>query len=469
MNNASVNQEKEFTLEDIFSKIKQNLIVIILIFVITVGLGIIITKFGMTPYYEGACIMSVENQTMSTNTATIANELIDRLSTQTKYESFLQSIKDQASDEYMVNRSISSLRQSITIKKASADTIFSIVYKDIDPVVARDICNLMAEEIKIRVNEEFSEEESSIYSSWAYQYATVKIENLATLPTAPAGPNIILNIFISFVVATFLALAFIVLKSILSMKFTSSTEVKEITGIDVITRILSFKKDKAAESIKKFEFIVKENPDSVNAERYRKIPFKLVSSVDKNLNVIQVTSSIQGEFKTTTAVNLALALNEFENKKILIIDMDLRRPEIHNVFELDNLKGFSNYVLGEAKLNEIVKKTDKGIDVITSGKKIELSHVLVSNPKVKEMIEELKKSYDAIILDCPPILAVNDALIISKYADETVFVLNQKRVNKKEVIDAINTLKSENIKIAGIVMNNVVLDKKERYYSYEYK
>ncbi len=469
MNNTNTNKEKELTIEDIFEKIKQNLLVIILIFVVVLGLGFSISKFSITPYYEGVCIMSVENQTMSLNTPTVAKELIDRLSTQTKYEGFLQRIKDQASDEYRVNRSIGLLRQSVSIKKTSADTIFSVIYKDTDPLVAKDICNLMAAEIKLRVNEEFSDDESGASLSWAYQYATVKIENLATLPSSPAGPNTKLNVFISFVVAAILAFIYVALKSILSMKFTSSTEVKELTGVDVITRIMRFKMDKKKEAVKKFEFVMKESPDSVNAEGYRKIPFKLLASVEKEFNVIQVTSSVKGEFKTTTSINLAYALNEFDNKKILIIDMDLRRSEIHNRFGLDNSKGVSNYVLDEVKLGEIIQKTDDGIDVITSGRRIELSHVLVSNPKVKEMIDELRKKYDAIILDCPPILATNDALIISKYADETLFVLNQKRVLKKEAIEALNILKAENVKITGIVMNNVIMDKKKSYYSYDYK
>ncbi|MGI6710610.1 MAG: polysaccharide biosynthesis tyrosine autokinase [Bacilli bacterium] len=469
MNNNNNNSGREITIEDILVKIKQNLLVIILIFVVVIGLGFAITKFALTPYYEGVCIMSVENQTMSTNTPTVAKELIDRLSTQTKYEGFLQSIKDQASDEYSVNRSIGALRQSISIKKTSADTIFSVNYKDIDPLVAKDICNLMAEEIKVRVNEEFSDGEGGASMSWAYQYATIKIENLATLPSSPVSPRTSLNVFISFVVALILALVYVVLKSVLSMKFASSVEVKELTGEDVITRIMGIKAPKKEEAAKKFEFVVKESPDSVNAEGYRKIPFKLLASVEKEFNVVQITSSVKGEFKTTTSINLAYALNEFENKKILIIDMDLRRPEIHNKFELDNKKGISNYVLGEVKLDEIIQKTADGIDIITSGKRIELSHVLVANSKVKEMIDELRKNYDVIILDCPPVLATNDAMIISKYADETLFVLNQKRVTKKEAIEALNILKSNNVKIAGIVMNNVVMEKRKSYYSYDYK
>lgn len=466
MNNAGA-KEKEFTLEDIFLKVKQNIIVIILIFVVVLGLGVVVTKVAITPYYEGTCIMSIENQTISANTATVANELIDRLSTQTKYESFLQSVKDQASDLYGANRTINYLRQSVSVKKASAATLFSVVYRDSDPRIARDICNLMSEEIKLRVNEEFTEEQGPGYSSWAYQYTLVKIENAATLPASPAGPNTILNIFISFIIAIFLALAYVVLKSILNTRFSSSVEVQELTGLDVITKILRFKEDKKNEQSKKYEFIVKDFPDSINAERYRKIPLKLAGSIDKNSSIVQITSTIQGEFKTTTATNLALALNEYENKKILIIDMDLRRPKMHDVFNLKNEKGLSDYIMGDAKINEIIKKSPEGIDVIPSGKKTQLSHVLVSSPKVKELLDELRKIYDVVILDSPPVLSITDAVIISKYANETLFVINQKRAHKKEVLEALKTLKDENVNIAGIVMNNVTFDKNDRSYSYE--
>lgn len=215
-----------------------------------------------------------------------------------------------------------------------------------------------------------------------------------------------------------------------------------------------------------YEITVFNNPESIIAESYRKIPLNIkYSSIDDEVSVIQVTSTTTGEHKTTTVINLAGVYVEL-GKKVVVIDTDLRKPKIHYAFTLLNDEGLTSYLIGNINKDELIKKTKYGIDVITSGPSVPLPHVILDSDKFKSLIKNLKEEYDVIILDCPPVLVATDSLIVAEVADKTLFIINQEIAKKSEVKEAIKILKESKVDIAGIIATGI--DGRLREYKYKY-
>ena len=221
-------------------------------------------------------------------------------------------------------------------------------------------------------------------------------------------------------------------------------------------------------SSNKYEILTITDPRSLYSESFRRLQVNLqYASVDKPYRVIQVVSSKPGEGKTTTSLNLAAVYAE-KKKKVIIVDLDLRNPKVHRAFKLhsNELPGVTQYILGNAKLEEIIYHSECGIDVITRGEKINFPETLLDSKVLEELINKLKDLYDYVILDCPPVLLVTDPIIISKHADCQVFVVSHKKTKKAEAIEAIRILKKAKANIAGVIMLGVKKPTtyREKYY-----
>lgn len=227
-------------------------------------------------------------------------------------------------------------------------------------------------------------------------------------------------------------------------------------------------------SSNKYEILTITDPRSLYSESFRRLQVNLqYASVDKPYRVIQVVSSKPGEGKTTTSLNLAAVYAE-KKKKVIIVDLDLRNPKVHRAFKLhsNELPGVTQYILGNAKLDEIIYHSEYGIDVITRGEKINFPETLLDSKVLEELINTLRETYDYVILDCPPVLLVTDPIIISKHADCQVFVVSHKKTKKAEAVESIKILKKAKANIAGVIMLGVKKPTSYRekyfygYYSY---
>ena len=212
---------------------------------------------------------------------------------------------------------------------------------------------------------------------------------------------------------------------------------------------------------------------SLLAESFRKIKSHLLLRDTNIPKIIVVTSTISGEGKTFVAINLGgiLALS---NKKVLIIDTDLRRPKMSITFNNLNDLGLSNYLLGECNIEQCVKTTEiNNLFYFPAGSLPEYPNELLTSHKMDELLENLKKYYDIIILDTPPIGLISDTTKFVLLADTTVYVFRSE-YSKKEFIVNLEKLKQElNPKELIIVLNgfNDKFIKQSKYgkYGYEYK
>ena len=177
-------------------------------------------------------------------------------------------------------------------------------------------------------------------------------------------------------------------------------------------------------------FLVDKDPKSIAAESYRVLRTSLeYSSIDKELKSIVVTSSEPGEGKSTVAGNLASIIAQ-NNKKVIIIDCDLRRPTIHKKFGISNSIGLTEYIIGKNDLNNVIQILNENFSVITSGRIPPNPSEILSSKSMENLLKALSVCYDYVILDTPPLTAVTDAQILAGKCDGTILVVRAESTSE---------------------------------------
>ncbi len=216
--------------------------------------------------------------------------------------------------------------------------------------------------------------------------------------------------------------------------------------------------------------ITKEQPFSYVSEAFQKTLVNLeFVNVDGNFKVIHFTSSLAGAGKTTFVANIAYLLGQ-KNKKVVIVDLDLRKPKVNRIFDDSNIDGVTDYLNGKISYEELLKYSeDLKINYVVAGARtLSVVNVLESN-KLKDLIKKLSDEFDYVLIDSPPVIAVSDALYIAKLVDGVVFVVAQNEGKKTIINEAVNILKQNKVNIIGSVFTQVsVKDSDVLSYTYGY-
>lgn len=220
------------------------------------------------------------------------------------------------------------------------------------------------------------------------------------------------------------------------------------------------------------KLITRRDPKSPISEAYRTIRTNIeFSNLDKEIKTIVVTSSQQNEGKSTVIANLAVSFAGMEDKKVLVLEGDLRNPTVHRMFNVSNAHGITEILTGQKSFEECVHTTEvKGLHVVTCGKIPPNPSEMLASRKMKAFIESLKDHYDYIFIDAPPIGIITDAGIISTYADGTMLVVASKEADIDMVKIAKERLEKVNANILGIVLNKFEdSNGSYGYYNYYYE
>ena len=211
-----------------------------------------------------------------------------------------------------------------------------------------------------------------------------------------------------------------------------------------------------------------------NMEVYRQLRTNIeYSSFNKDIQVICVTSSNPAEGKSSVASNLAtVAIAKYE--KVLLIDCDLRQPVQHKIFKVSNKRGISNLMKEKSVIDLEIggyfqkfkdNSTDGKLYVLTSGKSVPNPQEMLASDRFKELIEKFREMFDYIIIDCPPLNAVADAIPVSSIVDGTLFVVSAMDTAKQEAKNALTMLQRNGANVLGCVLTKVDITSKS-YYSY---
>ena len=211
-----------------------------------------------------------------------------------------------------------------------------------------------------------------------------------------------------------------------------------------------------------------------NMEVYRQLRTNIeYSSFNKDIQVICVTSSNPAEGKSSVASNLAtVAIAKYE--KVLLIDCDLRKPVQHKIFKVSNKLGISNLMKEKSEIDLEIggyfqkfkdNSTDGKLYVLTSGKSVPNPQEMLASDRFKELIEKFREMFDYIIIDCPPLNAVADAIPVSSIVDGTLFVVSAMDTAKQEAKNALTMLQRNGANVLGCVLTKVDITSRS-YYSY---
>ncbi|MBP9191488.1 MAG: polysaccharide biosynthesis tyrosine autokinase, partial [Ignavibacteria bacterium] len=280
----------------------------------------------------------------------------------------------------------------------------------------------------------------------------------------PSKPNRVLLVFMGVLLGLASGLGFAFARNYFDHTVKSPDEI-ENRGIGVLSWIPTI--DEMKNKIPQHEFIVMNNPKSPAAEAFKALRTRVeYSKLGENpIQTILLTSSVPSEGKTTISVNLAGSLAQTD-KKVLLLDCDLRKPRVHSLMEIERFPGLSDYLFSNATLDEITRESGlKNLDVITSGTIPPNPSELLGSKQMKIFFEKLKGIYDYIIIDSPPFISVTDAEILFRIADGTILVLRAGKTPADAFYRTCEKLMSiDQHNFLGVVFNNFSYKSAYGYY-----
>lgn len=213
-------------------------------------------------------------------------------------------------------------------------------------------------------------------------------------------------------------------------------------------------------------FTIEDKSRSIVTESYKTLRTNIqYSSLVKEMKAIVVTSAEMAEGKSTVAENIALSFAQSE-KKVILIDCDLRKPSVHVNLKASNFIGISDVLLGKATIEESVQMHSSNFYFLTSGKIPQNPSELLASAEMTNLIEKLKEEYDIMILDTTPLNVVTDAQILATKVDGTILVVRAATTKKEAVIEAKNLLNKVGANIIGTILYAVKNTTRKNYYYY---
>ncbi len=297
---------------------------------------------------------------------------------------------------------------------------------------------------------------------------TVMQVETAVKPTVPISPKPMQDAMIGGVIGLLIIGALIFLLEFLDDTLKTPDEIKTVLEAPVIGFIGELKQGnkKADDSLGVF---VAKNPRSPVAEAFRSLRTNLeYSSVDEPVKTVLITSSGESEGKSTVAANLAIVEAQ-SGKSVVIIDADMRRPKIHVQFNKPNRMGLSDVVTGKLTLDDVIKTYDQveNLSIITCGTVPPNPAELLGSDRMSQTLKELKKRFDVIIIDTPPMI-VSDAQILSSKVDGLVYVVIPGQTRAITARRPLEELRRIEAKILGIVANKIPRNRDYYYGGYNY-
>lgn len=222
-----------------------------------------------------------------------------------------------------------------------------------------------------------------------------------------------------------------------------------------------------ARSNRRTQTLMQLNPPAFVTEAYKTIRTNIqFAAVAGKTQIILITSSEPGEGKTYTAANLATVSAQAGNS-VLLIDGDMRKPQVHQRFQVSNLVGLSTVMIKEESLESCLMDTHvPNLSVLPSGPIPPNPSELLASQSFAELLEECQRYFDLIYIDSPPILAVTDALVLGRITDGTIMVVDAQHTNRNAAIKAVSMLNQVNTRFLGVVLNRIERKSGTAYYYY---
>jgi succinoglycan biosynthesis transport protein ExoP len=286
------------------------------------------------------------------------------------------------------------------------------------------------------------------------QPGNVLIIDNARRPNTPSKPNRILIVIVGFVLGTGLAFGYVITKNYFdnTVKTPEDLQKRNISVLAWIPQFEEVSKNGAAD----YEFIVAKRPDSMASEAFRALRtrMQLLRFNKDSLKTFLVTSSAPQEGKTVIAINLAGSYAQ-SGRKTLIVDCDLRKPRVQEIFKIKRIPGLTDYLFGNISLEELIHKSEMdNLDYVTCGTIPPNPAEMIESEQMREFLREMRDRYDIVILDSPPIIAVTDSEILTTIVDGTILVVSADTTEFDLMEKSVEVMKKDKISFLGTVLNN---------------
>ncbi len=448
---------EEIDFKDFFSHLKNYIFAFVIVLFLAVGGTIVYDTSFKKPIYQAQTTVVVSSTDTSANKAVTLNDINVSQKLAAEYSVLAKSdlVLNKVIDNLDLSTSAGALNKNLTVKAADGTAILNITVKNEN---ARDAALIANEVVKV-----FSEEAEKIYGS-----DNVTQLSAAGVPSAPANNTMTRDAMLAALVSMVVVMGFAFLRFCFNDTLKDNDDIERTIGLPVAGRIAKgdIKKTKRAGNN---ELIAEKTPKAIASENIKSLRTNLqFTAVDRTLKTILVTSTNASEGKSFVAANLAISFAQTD-KKVLLVDCDLRKGRVHKIFNIPNTKGLSNLLAGELRMfNKYVHSTKtKNLDVITCGTYPPNPSELLASKKNKQLINVLRDFYDVIIFDGAPVGGLADSLILSSFVDGVLLVVKDGNTSKGDLISVKSSLNKVGAKILGVVIN--MTDRKtSRYYNSYY-
>ena len=454
--------EEELNISSLLELFKKWFLLILLFTLIGLGLAIFY-GYSSPIIYESTTTLYVEPQV---NSSIVDYEGI--LTNSKMIKTYKQIIKSRK----IVNKVIDNLKLDITYDKlidmmtisAVSDTEMLSInikseYYQQATIIANELANVFIDQMKIDMG----------------------IENIVVIDPAidnltPVEPNMMKLSLLGLLAGIMFGCAFAFVLETMDNKVKNHDDVKKYLKIKTIGMIPNYnvvndQKKKINTISKNTNIKILDEPNNIASESIRMLRTNL-NFMD--LKIINAVSTVPSEGKTEVLTNLALSFALLE-KRVILVDCDLRKPKVHKNFGLCRGIGVSDIIISKNKLNykEVIqtytdKKSNISIDVLAAGSKVSNPSELINSKSFSNLIQNLKEEYDLVLIDCPPISSMTDGMLVSYLSDGTIYVIESERTDYQVIKSCLEELKSNKAFILGAVLTKVNIKNQKKLYGYKY-
>ena len=438
------------------SALRKRWLAIIIVGLLGAGAGIALAVTA-TPTYKATSKVFVALTRGDTVTELVQGSTY----TQNLVESYAQLatmpvVLDPVVAKLALHSSSSNLAKSVSADTPLNTVIIQITAVDKSPAGAARIANAVAAQLAITVQ--------SVSPKNASKAAAVKLRTVAPAqaPTASSTPNVPLLVGTGLALGLALGVVFALARAALDTKIRTIGDVARVTDIAVLGAV-GFERGPGKEP-----FVMQPDSHSPRAEAYRRLRTNLqFLDVARRVHSLVVTSALPTEGKTTTAINLALALAE-GSTRVVLVDADFRLPTVAQFCGLEGSAGLTTVLIGQATLDDVLQPWGSpNVDILPAGQVPPNPSQLLASPAMNDVLEQLRERYDIVILDSAPLLPVADTTILARATDGALVVAGCRKVTRPQLAAALGTLDAVGATCLGLVVNQIPRSDTGGYYQYE--
>lgn len=409
-----------------------------------------------TPMYEAEAVVFVQSTTGSTvsDLQQGSNFAQARITT---YVSLVREpvVMNPVISELGLDTSASELAESVTSTNPLNSTLIEITVENADPVQAADIANALGASLASAVER--------IDTPAGQEVSPIKLTRVRdALPAySPSSPNVPLNLALGVLVGLALGVGIAVLRAVLDTKIRSPRDVEALTDRPLIGAIPHDPKAKDR------PLILHADPLNPRSEAFRSLRTNLQFLEMDGGHSFVITSSIPTEGKSTTTLNLAIALAD-SGKRVALIDTDLRKPKVAEYLGIEGGTGLTDVLIGRARASDVLQQWGtRSLYVLPAGKIPPNPSELLGSERMRKLLEAFAQEFDVVLCDAPPLLPVTDAAVLSRSTSGAIMVVAVGRTTTHQLDGALDALETVGSKVAGVVMT-MVPTKGADAYSYGY-